>query len=566
MRSQRSQVVVHASRLGCSLAVLLPVLLSLPAAPSDGALAGEDWEAMIASRRAVLASLPTYAAGPAGAASWSALASGTMADLLREDLSWFVEPDTGITGFRPYVKGTDQWGGADRTREITELMAMMDVLWPMARYLQLHPDPERQALLDQFIGELPKYYDPAAQQSTNRPGATRHDAWYFMENSVLKAGHLYRISGAAALEEPYLGSLGSALDMAHNFSYLFPQFIDLDKTRAFGYNTQNYSTAGLLAWSLVHAYQITGEARYLAEADHALVAMRAVTPPYLLIYEPQELAAAATAAALLTQYGDVLASTTDFAQLAQDFFYAQIQMMYYDGGQTDLPRLRPQPSEWLPATWRDGMFVPYYNPLEFGGINAPAFKENLESVVFWADYLRQMQGQPGFDPVEPLKVLNLHRTKNAFFFSPYIPDEWERDYGPDSLAYIPYEDIDYYDVRDHEDESVRLKAGYNGKEIYGAGEVLWAYLLYEALGTVADPNALIVNLNLFDATYPPAPAERVYLVFNPYDEARTLAVTLHHLDASHTVLADGMPIGTIRPGESLAIALPAHGAAYLTLD
>ena len=50
----------------------------------------QDWEAMIASRRAVLASLPTYAAGPAGAASWSALARGTMADLLREDLSWFV--------------------------------------------------------------------------------------------------------------------------------------------------------------------------------------------------------------------------------------------------------------------------------------------------------------------------------------------------------------------------------------------------------------------------------------------------------------------------------------------
>ena len=38
-----------------------------------------------------------------------------------------------------------------------------------------------------------------------------------MENSVLKFGHLYLISGNPTLEVLYWGSLGSALDMAHNF-------------------------------------------------------------------------------------------------------------------------------------------------------------------------------------------------------------------------------------------------------------------------------------------------------------------------------------------------------------
>jgi hypothetical protein len=84
--------------------------------------------------------------------------------------------------------------------------------------------------------------------------------------------------------------------------------------------------------------------------------------------------------------------------------------------------------------------------------------------------------------VEPLKILNLNRIKNFYFFSPNIPDQYERSYGPVTLQYIPYEDIDYHDVRwDKEDESQRYKAGYNGKEIYGAGETLWNYLMFEFL-------------------------------------------------------------------------------------
>jgi hypothetical protein len=445
-------------------------------------------------------------------------------------------------------------------------MAMMDVLWPMYRYLQLHPDPERQALIEEFINELPKYYNPDVQQSSNRPWETKHDSWYFMENSVSKYGHLYLISGVPALEEPYFGSLGSALDMAHHFDYLFPQFVNVQKEKAGGYNTVNYSTSGLLAYALIHAYQVTEDTNYLVEAERALTAMRAVNKPFMLLYEPQELAAAAAAAAHMTQYAGLIGSDTDFAQLALDFFYTQELSLYYDGGQIDLLGFRPESSEWLPATWRDGMHVPYYNPREFGGINAPAFKENFESIMFWADYLRFMAQRPGFAAEEPLKILNLNRIKNFYFFSPNIPDDWERAYGLTSLQYIPYEDIDYYDVRDHEDESVRYKAGYNGKEIYGAGETLWAYLLFEALGEVSDPNAMIVNLNVFDQVYPPTPGDRAYIVFNPYPSEHTLTFTLTHLSVPYVLVADGTELGDFQPGESFSITLPGLGSAYITLE
>ena len=155
---------------------------------------------------------------------------------------------------------------------------------------------------------------------------------------------------------------------------------------------------------------------------------------------------------------------------------------------------------------------------------------------------------------------------NFHFFSPNIPDEWERGFGPVSLQYIPYEDIDYYAVREYEDGSAREKAGYNGKEIYGAGETLWAYLAFEALGEASDRNALILNLNLFDREYPPAPSDRAYIVFNPYPEERALAFTLLHLSELYALYAGGENLGDLQPDEAFEITLPALGSAFLTLE
>jgi hypothetical protein len=523
------------------------------------------WAEMVASRKSALSKLPRYDEFPDNATTWADYAERSFKELLIFDECWIDQPSTGIRGYRPYVKGTDQWGGASRTREITELMAGMDVLWPMYRYLQLHPDEERQAMVEAFINELPKYYNSRVEQTTNRPYETKHDSWYYLENSVLKYGHLFYISRIPALKDPYLGSLGSAIQMAHNFDYLFPQFVNLEKGQADGYNTFNYPTSGLLAYALIHAYQMTGYVPYLGIVEDALVAMRNIKDPFYLMYEPQELAAAATAASFMIEYAPLIESSIDYAHLAQDFFYAQEQMLYYDGGQIDLKNFEPQTSQWLPDTWRDGLHVPYYNPIESGGINAPAYKENFESVLFLLDYLRNMTGQSGFAAEESLKLLNLNRIKNFFFFSPNIPDEWERDYGPESLQFIPYEDIDYYAVRDHEDESVRYKAGYNGKEIYGAGETLWAYLMFEALGESLDRNTLIVNLNVLDEAYPPKIEDRQFIVFNPYDTQQTLSFTLKHLSDPFVIIVNDVELGSYQPGESFKITLDGGESALIRL-
>ncbi|MFX1282976.1 MAG: hypothetical protein ACFFB5_04940 [Promethearchaeota archaeon] len=526
------------------------------------------WDDMIDTSTAAIAALPTYANFPIDATNWTDYAEKCVKDLLTFDQSWFYEPSTGIKGFRPYVKGADGWGGEDWTRETVELMSTMDVIWPLYRYLQLHPNTTRQTELDEFITDLPKYYSETYKQSTNRPHETKHDSWYFMENSVLKWGHLYLISNATELNEPYFGSLSSALEMADNFDYLFPQFVDVETKEQTTTNLNiNYCTAGLMAYSLIDAFELTGNKTYLSEAQKALIAMRAVEPPYNVMYEPQEVAAGVAAAARMTQYYDEITPAIDYPQLAIDLFYAEEQVLYYNNGTINWQfGFNPEPSLWLPEDWRDGMHSPYANPKEIGkgGINAPAYKENIEAIMFWMDFLRNLYFKPKFKVIEPLKILNLNRIKNFYFFSPNIPDAYERDYGPVTLQYIPYEDIDYHASRGSYDPDP-MKAGYNGKEIYGAGETLWNYLMFEALAEAEDANSLIINLNIFDQNYPPPPEERVFIIFNPYNEQRSLSFALKHLPEQFDLYSNGTLIGRYNPEETFSIDLPAQGSAYLSL-
>jgi hypothetical protein len=421
-------------------------------------------------------------------------------------------------------------------------------------------------MVDDFINELPKFYWNKYKQSTNQPNETRHDSWYFMENSVLKQGHLYMISDNPLLKIPYFGNLESALDMAQNFDYLFPQFISVfSKTQHSGYNTINYCTGGLLAYSLINAYELTEDITYLQEAEKALVAIRKVEHPHEVLYEPQELSAAIAAASKMTQYIQLLNSSTNFAQLALDFFYAQEQMVYYNGGQTALDNFGQVSSSWLPSTWRDGLHSPYYNPREGGGINAPAFKENIESIMFWSEFLRFLYFWPEFNVKAPLSVLNLNRIKNFYFFSPNIPDEQERFYGPSTLQYIPYEDIDYYALRDGDTEADRKKVGYNGKEIYGAGETIWLYLLFEALAEISDPNALVINLNVFDRKIIPENAS--FIAWNPYDKTKEFNITIKHLTEPYTISLNGTKRNKqYQPEEPFNITLPAFASMYITLN
>ena len=116
-----------------------------------------DWTTMINSRKDAISTLPAYAIYPDNATNWEEYAELSIEDLLSFDDCW-INISGGNIGFRPYVKGADGWGGDDWTRQSHELIATVDVIWPLYRYLQLHPNSTRQSLVEEFISSLPLYY------------------------------------------------------------------------------------------------------------------------------------------------------------------------------------------------------------------------------------------------------------------------------------------------------------------------------------------------------------------------------------------------------------------------
>ena len=62
-----------------------------------------------------------------------------------------------------------------------------------------------------------------------------------------------------------------------------------------------------------------------------------------------------------------------------------------------------------------------------------------------------------------------------------------------------------------------------GKEIYGSGECLWMYLMFEALGHVADRELMLVNLDLLDVmSAKEFPSQmRNFILYNPTPAARS---------------------------------------------
>ncbi|MDQ2743111.1 MAG: hypothetical protein M3Z66_12565, partial [Chloroflexota bacterium] len=176
----------------------------------------------------------------------------------------------------------------------------------------------------------------------------------------------------------------------------------------------------------------------------------------------------------------------------------------------------------------------------------PAFKENVESILPWPQLLRSGIG----DASLLLRILDSQRRNNGAYFDAIRGGEGVG-------RFIPYENLGTVELP---------QEGQIGKEIYGAGEVFWLYLLFEALGRADDPDILVCSLDLPDlgtlAHFPPH--SRRFMLFNSAASARTATLTIPFLPAGRYAVrcgdqppielasADGaltIPI-QLRPGEA----------------
>lgn len=474
--------------------------------------APDSWEASARLVDTLAATFDGDGRPPAENVTWERAASGALADLLDADQTQVLLSVDGeeVLGLRAYARDAAHY--YDHALDHTELMTVADVVPSLLLYLRLHPDAEAARLADRLRQMLARFHQPEASYISNRfptDGVEPvTDTWYFFLNGLIKIPWVAQIAGDGALGAIALDGLVGAGRFADATGDRLPLFADFRPGRGprpLG-AAPNASVAGLLAYAALLGDDLGGTGG-VGLATRLLTGLRQ-EPVAGCFHEPQQLGFAAAAAARLADAGDPA-----MADLAEVFVRAQLRMLYWDD----------DPYATTGGYSVRGMFEACASLLY------PALKENIEAILPWTVLLRSERG-----PTELLlQVMNLIRRHSFAFFDPLLP----RPNGS-AAPWIPYENLGTSELPG---------TGSIGKEIYGTGEVLWAFLLFEAMARADDPVIPVVNTDLLE----PASlrgervASRRFLAYNPTTATRAfqlvgrLGVTLPmELDARSWQVVD----------------------------
>ena len=465
-----------------------------------------------AVERWVLALLPLFEeklVWPSCATTWKDFAAGTMQDL-QEKSGTRVEV-SGHTGLRAYVKDSSEiW---KQPADNFELMTIADVLWPSLLYLRLHPSASYETECKELLADFPGFYHSDTHSISNdyvRSLNERADSWYPFENSLIKYPTIGSLAGSKEITGKFLDAFQTAQKMAHQYNYLFPIYYQVATLRAEGAGT-NYAVGGLYAWAAIIANRLTGEEHYREEARRAIHVLYTV-PSERLFHEPQELA-----------YGALAAAELGMRDEATYLLYEQLRMFYWYSDPS-------QKSHDVRGMVQAAASILY-----------PAFKENVEAILPWTGILKRGIVIEGL-----LRFMDQQRRNNFYFFQDCSGN---RQRAP--MAFIPFENLGTLELGG--------QTGNVGKEIYGAGESLWMYLMFEALGHVDDRELMLVNLDLLDASdaklFPPNRLN--FVLYNPTPDSRAAAISIPP--------AQGREIHLSQYGKAVnsTFQVPAHGVIRL---
>ena len=433
---------------------------------------------------------------PQCATNWSEFAVGTVRDLQDKDAT--IAEAAGHRGLRAYVKESSQvWKQAG---DNFELMTLADVLWPSLLYLRLHPFPSFELECNDLLSDLPGFYNPATRSISNdfkRPADERADSWYPFENALVKYPMIGSLSGSKELTDHFLAAFGTAQKMAQQYNYLFPIYYQVATLHAEGAGT-NYAIGGLYAWAAILAHKLTGDDHYLEEARRAVRVLYTV-PADRLFHEPQELA-----------YGALAAAELGMQTECKYLLYEQLRMFYWFSDPS-------QKSHEIRGMVQAAASILY-----------PAFKENVEAILPWSGIMKRGIVFEGL-----LRFMDQQRRNNFYFFQNCSAARETA-----STPFIPFENLGTLELGG--------QTGNVGKEIYGAGESLWMYLMFEALGKVDDRELMLVNLDLLDITDAKTlPSQKLnFILFNPTPSGRSATITIPAArERTARLTADGKSIG-----------------------
>ena len=449
-------------------------------------------------------------AWPKCATSWKDFAAGMVRDVQQPDVALITV--NGHRGLRAYVKATSElW---HETGKNFELMTMADVLWPSLLYLKIHHDGAYQQVVNDLLESLPLFYHADTRSISNdfiRGENEVADSWYPFENSLIKYPVIGSLAGSKQLVNNFLSAYDTATRMAHRYDYLFPIYYHTDSLDQRGAGT-NYAVGGLYAWGGLVAHRLTGEAKYRDEARRAVEVLTTVRAASLF-HEPQELA-----------FGALAAAELGMTEAARYLLYEQLRMFYWYSDPS-------QKTHDIRGMAQAAASILY-----------PAFKENVEAMLPWTGIMKR-----GLVLDVLLRFMDQQRRNNFYYF-----DACHTAAGKSSLLpFIPYENLGTLELGG--------QTGVVGKEIYGSGEVLWLYLMFEALGSVQDRELLLVNLDLLDALDAAAfPARELsFILFNPTPTDRTAEVAIP--------VARGAPVKLTAEGKNVAGTIQVGAGKHLRI-
>jgi len=228
------------------------------------------------------------------------------------------------------------------------------------------------------------------------------------------------------------------------------------------------------------ANHLTAEERYRDEARRAVHALCTV-PADRLFHEPQELA-----------YGALAAAELGMREQAEYLLYEQLRMFYWYSDPS-------QKTHDIRGMVQAAASILY-----------PAFKENVEAILPWTAIMKRGIVLEGL-----LRFMDQQRRNNFSFFQ-----NCSGDRSNVAMAFIPFENLGTLELGG--------ETGNVGKEIYGAGECIWMYLMFEALGQVSDRELMLLNLDLLDSfdTKQFPPKRLNFILYNPTPKTRTGTISI----------------------------------------
>jgi hypothetical protein len=339
-----------------------------------------------------------------------------------------------------------------------EIMVQLAILLPLLDYVEWNDsqlDVMKKvkkglpAFYEEKYGTIMRWHPKAAdslQGDEEQKQPLVMDAWY-LHHPLLNLSRL-ALKGDEVAKKLFVDSLGFAIKVAHHFDYTWPVFYKMDTLEVVKAETQpgmggEKDVPGLYAHVMLQAWELTGDKKYLAEAEKAALKLRGLG--FSLLYQANNTAFSAGALLRLSKItGKAEYKELSYLCLANIFKNVRLWDCNYGYGKS---------------------FPSFFTLFPLSDAPYSAVYEEQEVFCAFHDYLRHAQDQEILPSARLLiaEYIRFLVERAVYYYPTKLPKEMLKEKAKtgevDPNLWIALEDL-----HDGWEQS-----GEVGQEVYGAG-------------------------------------------------------------------------------------------------